>query len=362
MTQSVWATNAASKQIEQTEIEMYRLGSLNLKAFADTYKEGIKNIDAMTIGLTYRYATSFGPQVTADGMGLEIPSATVTPDSLVAALQEQQKNLELSRKEKADLGLVSNELGRMMLGFVDTNATKLYWFNGMQKEDKEKWIESVETKARILKWVRAVYCMQIGVPVLDIPDARKFNLAYLTRGVPESTFRIGQKESAERDEQNIRKMISRFDEVFVSVSSQAGEYNNVGGIMGYMNRANSLLTWHNEIAAYLSIMKILRENMVDELDLAESAGAPEGCEKVRARYYARYGSIVKDTAFNQKVSAHLDGMNSSGSADRLQNAFKVAGVVIHKKGAFFQNLQKFLKAHPNVSLVNQAIENADGLK
>lgn len=199
--------------------------------------------------------------------------------------------------------------------------------------------------------------MRIGVPALDIPKPSSFNIDYLTRGVTSSQMRIVQK--AERNEDAIRQTLSRFDQLFTSVSSQVGEYDNVGGVMGFLNRVNSTFTWHNEVQAYMNVMHILRDNMVDELDLASNAIT--GCEKVRERYYAKYGSL-KDEQFLQIASSMLEGLNFGGDADSLTRAFSSAGAIITAKGRYFRDLQRFIKEHPSATLIRSTISDADDLR
>jgi hypothetical protein len=370
VTQDVWSglasdvpsqpgNKASPEELAQAEKAkaqalIYKRGSLNLKAFADTYNKAVEKMDSEARELTYRVNNHVTVITTEPKMGLEIPEAQMSPDALKAEFEERMKNSTLTEDEIEDVGQVSIALGRMMLSFGDANSKHLYVFNDLQNKDRDDWIESMQTKNRLLHWTRAVYCMRLGVPGLDLPKLKAFNLDYLVRGMGKDGERMRITQKAEWSEANIRSTLTRFDQLFLSLQSQSGEFNKEGGVMKYLHRVNSALTWHNEVRAYMSIMLLLRENMLDELDLA--AGGLAGCEKVRSRYYARYVSL-KDPLFMKTVSSFLDGIMVSGSGDDLTNSFRDLGIVLKGKGEYMKEVRKFMKQHPGADMVTKALDD-----
>lgn len=130
--------------------------------------------------------------------------------------------------------------------------------------------------------------------------------------------------------------------------------------MGFLHRANSTFTWHNEVYAYMNVMKILRENMIDELDLLSNGTA--GCDKVRERYYAQHVSL-KDPRFQDVVMDHYEGrLFSGGGGDSTLEAFSKAGNVILTKGHYSRELRKMQREHPSISLVSRTLREADDLR
>ncbi len=341
------AANGNQEQKKQAEY-VYSKGALNLKAMTDTYQEGIAKMTSEAAALTYRYDNHMQPVETKPGMGLEDPTTNATPQSLANDLKIYQSQAMLTDDDKTRLAELSNALGSQMAQFLNTNDLHFYWYNTLQKSDKADWLDSLNLKFRLFKFAKAYYCMPTGVPALNIPQPRAFNLDYLKRGA-RSQVTIIQK--AEFDEQAIRQTLSRFDEIFVSLQSQSGQFNDVGGIMGYVNRVNSTLTWHNEVEAYLNIMVMLKEAFADELDLITNPIG--GCEKVRERYYARYKTLL-DVSFKQLAYAYFGG--SVPSADNTMIAFKDAGQVLLSKGLFQKQYRQMLVEHPGVSLLDQAID------
>lgn len=332
----------------QKAVYVYQKGSLNLKALTEKYQQGIQQMIAEANKLTY-WVDANGRQVkTNEGMGLEEVATDDTPEIFKDQLDNFQKRAALTSENREALKEVPVAFARILDKFVNATDIHLYWYNTLQDQDRKDWIDSLETKARVFKYVKAVYCTPMGVPALAVPAPHKFNIDYLKRGGA-GLVRIAQ--ASETDEANIRDTLIAFDQAFLSVRSQSGEFNNVGGVMGYINRANSTLTWHNEVAAYLSVMNILRDMYQDELDLLKDSVG--GCEKVRARYNQRYGSL-RDESFKSIVETYIGG--GSVQQDDTMLAFADAGKVILTRIQYMRKHQLFLAEHPGASLLGQMLD------
>lgn len=328
----------------------YKAGSINLARFTKVYQDAIAKLDAAAAQFTYRYNSGMGAKISVAGMGLEIPESHETPEYIRDQFAEIQSNMRLSYDQKESLGLMSREVSRQLFGYTQSAGWRGYWDNNRQKQDNGAWLKSLTEKARVLKYVRGVYCMQLGTPAIAIPQPRPgfmgmrtgAMLDYLKRGVSESQFRLVDK--TEFDQVAIRDTLKRFDQLFVSIESQAGNRNATAGLKGMLHRVNSTVTWHNEVEAYLGIMGILRENMVDELDIIDG-----NCENVRQRYYARYVTF-KDTAFDQVLNRYLLGIAPGANLDPTTSAFVEAGTVIKSKGSYYKKYLKLQKEHPALLL------------
>ncbi len=336
-------------------VGVYQKGQLNLEKLLVVYERAINNMTAEAANLPLRVRNNMTVVTVPKGMSLEPVQVQMTP----AALQQQYADIRLMSKITEDeketkLKPISVEIATHMDKFLGENGLKLYWQNDKQKGDREEWIESLLNKAKIIKYVRAVYCAPTGVPAIDIPKPTMLNLDYLKRGG--SSVRLVQTATFEEDE--IRATLTRFDQYFVSVESQSGAYNDIGGIGGMIHRVNSTFTWHNEVYAYLSMMKILRDMYVDELDL--QTNSVMGCEKVRERYYSMYGSIRNDAKTKAQVDELILGANSGMT--NMQVAFSSLGELLIGKIAYAKKAREFLKSHPAASAIGQAIEEDPDLK
>ena len=149
----------------------------------------------------------------------------------------------------------------------------------------------------------------------------------------------------EADRGNIQDMLFRFDNFYVNIQSQSGELNEEGGVMGYLHRLNSTLTWHNEAAAYMSMMKILRDQMVEELDLISDMA--DGCGKVRARYSEKYGeSPLKDPKAKKMVAGYMKKGNLS--QDTINQSFVTGLTPVMAKAKYRIQIEKLKRENPAV--------------
>jgi hypothetical protein len=319
-----------------------------------TYEDGITKMTQQASALIYRYDNNMGGIDTKPGMGLEDPTTTENPESLAMKMNAYKKRAEFTSDDRDRLQAMPIELGNQIAKYINNNDTHFYWKNSDEQGDAKEWIDSFLLKFRLLKYVKAVYCIPTGVPTLDIPAPEAFDLNYLSRG-GRSQMRIVQK--ATFDEATIREMRQRIDRVYLSLRSQRGDFNGVGGFVGFINRANSTLTFQNDVEAHLNVLVILREAFTDEIDLITDPVA--GCDKVRNRYYERFQTL-KDPAFQRTAEAYFAG--SIPSNDTGMQAFSRAGSVLLAKGAYVKEYLKQLKAHPESSLLGNAIQNDDDLR
>ncbi len=326
---------------QQNAIEyVYSKGAVNLGLFAKTYDAGIRAMVDQAAALTYRYNDGMQAVDTIAGEGLMDPMTHETPRSILANLEIFRKNAELTFQDTENLSRLPKMVAYQMAQFINANDLHFYWQNDLQKQGRSDWLEALEFKFRLTKYVRAANCMSVGVVALSLPPLESFDLGYLVRGARQKV-RIVQK--AEFDEVAIRATLNRLDELFRSLQSQNGEFNDVGGVMGYINKINSTLTWKNEVEAYLGILTFLREDYRDELDLITD---PIGrCDRVRQRYYARYKT------FRDGFAARADAYFVTGgsSTDPTMQAFAVAGKVILTKGQYLKEYRKLLSDHPEFS-------------
>lgn len=352
--QSMAAQPAAATTKENNQlIYVYQRGSLNFKAFTKTYRDGIATMIKEASNYTYNVNNGATMVSTKPGEGLTKIGSVDTPEFMAKQLEIFQEKARLTEEDQEQMGRIALEFKRQMAQFTNATDLRLYWFNTLQDQTRKDWVASLEKKARVAQFARAAYCMPIGVPALDIPKLQKFNVGYLSRDMKN---RIRLVEKAEFDSAAIKATLTRFDEWFTSLQSQNGDFDNVGGIMGYVHKLNSTFAWHNEVAAYITIAKILRDMYVDERDIADSP--VEGCEKVRARYYARYVSF-KDPVFLAEANRFLQG---TVSADPAMQAFNAAGKIIITKGAYQKEYFKMIKQNPTASLLGKSIMEDDDLK
>ncbi len=336
----------------------YKMGSLNLARFAAVYQDAIAKLDAAAASLTYRYKSGMGVKETAAGMGLESPTSADTPDVIKRKFAEVRENLKLSIQDRETVGFMSRALSQQMLSYVDSNEWKLYWKNGYQQAGAKDWQDSLKKQARILKYLRGVYCMPLGTPAIAIPINTPgiFGMAtemlkYLNRGVDRSNFRLVDK--TEYEAANIRTTLNRFDQLFASIESQSGGKNSVKGVKGMLHRLNSSVTWKNQVEAYMGIMRILRTNMLDELALLDG-----NCDLVRERYYADYKTF-NDDAFDNVLNQFISGFAPGWNTNSVNEAFVDAGVIIQAKGAYWVDFMELQKQHP---LTNPLARDRRGLR
>ena len=349
----VWAGNSVNISSDSSEKSqrqvIYNKGALNLDKLEKVYLDELGNMDKLAMSLQYKVGVGVGVETTQPGMGLDFVQATETPEALREQLDEFQKNAELSDVDKLVLANMIKKFGTYAFKYIDSYRGKLEWFNNLQTEDGKSWVEGLENKARVLNYTRALYCMPVGVPGLRVSKAKKINLSYISRGVLKNVTNA-QKSEVHTD--NIRATMKDFDLYFTSAKSQGGQFNHAGGIMGFINKVNSTFTWHNEVQAYLNVMKILRDGMLDEISLNDEIN---GCEVVRSRYEMRYGKgSLRDRGYLTNYKKHLEG--TMITQDDLMLAFKEAGKVILTKGLFMGKVRKFQKEHPGLSLVDQAFD------
>ena len=350
VTQDVFS--GIAKGGEGNQERQYELGAFNLKAFAKVYQDAVAELDQQARELTYRVDLNLTVFVTEPGQGLTPPDAMFTPDQLAENIRVLQQALALTPEEEEAIELLSINLGRQLLSFFNANNKKLYWYNDEQTKNGKDFVESISNKFRTLQWVRGGLCMKLGVPAIDIAEPKKFNLNYLNRGLSDEDFRFAQ--ATEWDEGNIYSILQRFDEFFLSVRSQAGEFNEAGGLMGFVNRVNSTLTWHNEAKAALSMMRLLRENMTDELDIARNLVL--GCNKVKERYKQKYGSF-RDEFYNGYIKPILRGTVIGTSGDPTMLAFQEAGPVIFGKVRAKTDYDMFLAEHPGADELDALLDD-----
>lgn len=348
----VWKGLAAQPSKGQNSVvdSVYKRGSINLQALTTTYRDGIKKMTDEANALTYRYKDGTGSQVSLAGLGLQKVGMADTPEVIQRRMQELQENSRLTSVDIQKIGRSTLEIKRHMAEFVNANDMKLYWLNSNQQGTRQAWIDSLQKYARLTHFIRANFCMQAGVPAISLPELKSFNRGYFSR---DFASRIRLAEKAEFDSAVIRKVMPKFDELFASLQSQSGELNGQGGVMGFLHKVNSTLSWQNEVYAYYSIMKIIRDMYLDEADIAD--GAMEGCEKVRERYYSKYVTL-KDEKFNKDVQMYL---LASSSANPIVQAFNMAGSVIIPKGKFQLEYRKLVKQNPSVSPLMDAVMNND---
>jgi hypothetical protein len=348
---SVTAKTANKDAVEQ----FYQRGSINLQSFVQTYRDAIAKMTKEASDYRYIVQNGMTGAETAPGNGLVKVGSEDTPEFIKQKLEVFAHNARITEDDKAKLSRISYALVKHMGEFVNATNMKMYWMNAAQKGTRDAWIKDLETKARVLKYARGRYCMPIGVPALSLPELKAMNLGYLTRDF-KSQIRL--VPTAEFDTDSMRKTMMRFDESFLSLQSQGGELDGMGGFVGFLNRVNSTLAWHNEVAAYLSVMKIVRDMYMDELDVASDPIS--GCEKVRARYNQTFGSFLEEN-FQRTATMYLAGTSST---DSVMQDFNVAGTqVIIPKGKYLIEYRALLKKHPETSpMAVSDAEKEDGLK
>jgi hypothetical protein len=351
--QDVWKSMSARNDKDMTDADraqrdlIYSKGSLNLKALTDAYRAQIGGIESNTRALTYVYFNGQMNVSTVAGAGLDEPTVQASAAVLKMNLESLQRTtdaiLEVKRKGTT-FEQLADAFSTELKDYVNdtTNSKHWYWFNDLQKTDQDAWIASLQTKARLLKYVRAVYCAPIGVPAIVVPELKSFDLNYLVRGAKG----IRMPKATMFDENEIRTTLVKFDEKFVSLQSQNGEYNDQGGVMGVLNRINSTVTWHNEVGAYMNIMKILREGMIDETDIL--ADSVVGCEKVRSRYREMYASTggFQDKIFDQTKRNYFEGLANATTAEYV--AAKTFGSEVMTQLSIKKKLLKELDKTPSV--------------
>lgn len=354
----VWsglATQPTNSSVQNVQVEtVYKRGSLNLKALANEYRLAIERMT--TEASKYQYTVSNGSRglETAPGGGLVKVGSVDTPEFIRAKLNDFTTKAALTQADIEALSQMAIDWKTQAFEFTEANDIKLFWYNKMQKGDAESWVESLQHKARVMQYARGLYCMQVGAPALAIPAPKRGNVDYLVRDVKS---RIRLVEAAEFDGKNIKATLTRMDLWLESLKSQAGEKDETEGVMGYIHRANSTFTWHNEVAAYLSILKILRDMYVDERDLSDSPWL--NCAKVRARYNARYGSFKEQSFMNEFEMWMTMG---AASPDPGRRAFSIAGGVILTKGSFAKQHFDYLRNNPSASVLGKSILDDPGLK
>lgn len=335
-----WADFAKQPSRPKAEADVYRLGMMNLKSITQKYKDALTKMDGEANDLTYGYDNGVRYVESKPGEGLKVPAGEKSAAYYQKEFDRLKENFKFSDNEKVLIGDISRELSRALLSYTNSQGTHFYWFNGLQKEDAEAWVKQFTEVAQVLKWTRAAGCMTIGVPALAIPEPKSFNRGYLTRGVAD---RIRLADKTEYNSNNIQTTLNRLDEVFVSLQSQNGEFNNEGGIMGFLNKVNSTFTWHNEVRAWMNAMRVLRQNMKDELLLLGSAS---GCEQVKKNYIAMYGEYKSDAAKN--LINKYYGLSFASAQDGMRKALSNGGSVIMGKIRISQQIQKMKKEHPDL--------------
>lgn len=350
ITRDLWAAQQLVETKSDADREMqiiFRRGSVNLGKISEIFRKGATDLESQAKGFTYIVNTGSGAVTTQAGKGLDIVNAAETEEFLAQKLEILQDALKVTPKQQQELDVLQINLGNTFASYLENFNERFVWYNSLQEKDKQDWIASLETKGRVLKYARALYCRQLGVPAYDIADEGKFMISYLRRGVPSKKFRSAA--AREVNEVAIRSTLKKMDQIVVSIASQAGENNDVSGWLKWVHRANSVFTWQNEVSAFMSIIYIIRDQYVDELDLL--ADSVVGCERVRERYYARYVSM-KDQAFRDIYKGYTEPLVLP--EDALLKAYATAGKTINAKGVAMGNAREFLKAHPSMSLVEEA--------
>jgi len=348
----VWRVTADQQRIDpknnrRSEL-LYDKGALNLKAFSETYFDAIKKIVNEASQLTYKYSNNMVATETKPGMGLENPETVDTPESLRQQAEIFKKKATFTEEEKEQIAAISIEMGRQIQNFLNETRIRAYWLNDGQKAQRQAWVDSLERKFRVAAYFRGVYCMPMSVPAINIPVPTVLNLDYFNR-----SFRnqMSMVQKGETNEDAIRTNLFRLEQTLASAQSQSGMFNDVGGVSGFIHTLNSTFAWHNEVAAYLSVITMLRDAFNDEVDMINDNVL--GCNKVRARYIARYKTYL-DEDFQNSLERIISG--SAMTMDATNEVISAAGMIISTKGEFVLDYQTFLREHPAASVLKRATD------
>lgn len=249
------------------QVAEYQKGHLNLKALDSIYTEGFDRITKEATALTYRVETKNSVVETKPGAGIE----------------RSDQHLVLSSDRKASLSEFSMQIARHTRAFIGASDLKAFW-SGLHEGGQKDWIQTLLSKAKSTSFARGLYCTPVGVPALEIIGQLK-EFDDLRRGA-HRLIQIQPKLLF--DVATIRSNIDKFDQLFGSLNSSGNTFEGVGGVTGFLHRVNPVLQWNDEILAFLSALKVLRDMHQDELDLLTDTSF--GCAKVRSRYIERYQS------------------------------------------------------------------------
>jgi hypothetical protein len=351
VTKEVWDGIISSNYSEATKLE-YRKAAMNFGKLADTYRNGIAQMDTQASTLEYKYESGAGIRASDPNKGLEAPNSPATAEVIKAELESKVRAMSFTQPERDLVSAVHWNMTYQMLNFRDSRGQKLIFFTKGQDENNQQWIKDVETQARLLAFVRGASCMPLGAPAVDIPQetATSQFTVFLTRDL-NKVFQL--RQGVVRELGQLREMKRRMERIFVSLQSQNGEFNSQGGVMSYVHRANSTFTWHNQVAANFAIMKILFEMINDEIDVISPD--PEGCSKVRARYNARHGSF-NDASFGNVVDRYLGGEWPGGAPDDITKSFASAGQAILARGEIAKEVRMYKRDHPAASSFRRILD------
>jgi hypothetical protein len=359
--ESLGKTWQGMAQSQNGNANLYQKGSINLTALTNVYRDAITAMAKEAAGLTYKVDNNAQVIETKPGMGLDPVDTVDDPKALAAQLAVFQKRAALTDEDRQHIGEISVALSRQLAKYLNVDSARLYWFNDAQKQDGQDWVKQITLEAQIFKYVKARWCVPLGVPAMDIPKVGGGylqNVSYLIRGGS-----IRMVPTAEFDPDNIRETLTRLDAEVLSLKLQNGDFNDKGGFVGFVNRVNSTLTWHNEVGAYLSVINIIRDILVDEIALASNPLA--GCEEVRASYFKRFGSM-KDEAGKKWAQTYVDPlltrMNFATSGNEWVTAFGDAGQIVLTKGKYIRDLQLFQQKHPDASATTKGLDDDSGLQ